>query len=153
MFQCQSCSFVTINKQKFEIHQTKHLPIPIVSPPPNVSSLPSIIQINETPPPQQDDNHISNPVSTASSSSDDIIILAAPPPSSASIHASNTAPHLDFPLIRPAVFANNFSNIENMRFLPYYQPPPTNTAPLETVDASVIANHSCDNISFNIDLT
>lgn len=135
------------------MHQTKHISLPTTAGPVTVSTAPTVIHINETPPPQPDDNLTSNPVSTASSSSDDLIILAAPS-SSSSLSSQAVATHLDFPIIRPAVFANNFSNIENMRFLPQYQQPQPNATPLETVDASVIAtNTSCDNISFNIDLT
>lgn len=133
------------------MHQVRHANL---QPPPVKSTLeetppPIIIQINETPPPQSDDI----PVSTASSSSDDLILLA-PPPTTDSMHTINShSQHFDLPLIRPAVFANNFSNIENMRFLPHYQQL-TNVTPLETVDASVIANHTnCDKFSFNIDLT
>lgn len=73
---------------------------------------------------------------SATSSSDDLIL-------------SSTGT-FDLPLIRPAVFANNFSNIENMRFPSFLDLNGKNDEvfPQNTSNRPIIAD-----TNFNIDLT
>lgn len=96
IFNCPDCSFVSINRINFEMHKMKHQP----------DDLETISSILETTKSQ-------NKIKVKNS-----LLLTDHSPKKISIPLKSVVPEstTDQPLIRPAFFANNFSNVENLRF-------------------------------------
>lgn len=96
IFNCPDCSFVSINRINFEMHKMKHQP----------DDLETIASILETTKSQ-------NKIKVKNS-----LLLTDHSPKKISIPLKSVVPEstTDQPLIRPAFFANNFSNVENLRF-------------------------------------
>lgn len=95
IFNCPECSFVSINRINFEMHRMKHQP---------------------------DELETSGSIGTTKSQNKikvkNSLLLTDHSPKKISIPLKSVVPEsaTDQPLIRPAFFANNFSNVENLRF-------------------------------------
>lgn len=98
IFNCPDCSFVSINRINFEMHKMKHQP----------DDLETIGSVETTTKSQ-------NKIKVKNS-----LLLTDHSPKKISIPQKSVVPESTTdqqqPLIRPAFFANNFSNVENLRF-------------------------------------
>lgn len=165
VFQCELCPFVTINKIKFDLHTAKH-EIEISSPGTAASSSTSeaLLSIGNTAV-FQPVEMLEEPISSCSEDNnllDSTILEDSDEHDNIGYqlhqhHSSNNILQLEsHPVIRPAFFANNFSNVENLRNIDLSGNHDdnddiecVNSSPIPQLQTTVENHDDC----YNIDLT